>query len=431
MQSGLRQLVARYGARSLAYLANFGAAKAVTFAAPLVAAAVLPSQTYGAIEFGLSAALLLALALGLGVSSAVPQLLLVGRPMAVVDLLALEVAVGGTLALAAAAVAMLAGQALAAIACAMTAAALAQGVLAAHFRTTSRRNVAVWTDGFATLAMLATVLVLLLLEDAGLQRLLAAQLVVAAAVVVSAAWLFRRFRQPALDVRVRRAVRIGLPLLAYSFVAVWIATSGRLLLGATLGLDAVATFAGVFRIVSCVMVLHAVIAVGLFARIYRLRAREFDRWGTRYAIALALLCMLLQCVLPGLLPLLPLEAIAGPRLVDAQRIVAPVTVLMFAWAMQATLEGRLNRYRIAGRAAIVSGILSTLACGLFLLVAGSAIASLTLLAWIIAGQSIAMVAGQFWVIARRGIVLRRLAAATVTMTSLLVLLPRLPALLAP
>ena len=80
---------------------------------------------------------------------------------------------------------------------------------------------------------------------------------------------------------------------------------------------------------------------------------------------------------------------------------------MFSWGMQAMLESRINRYRLAGRASRVA-LLVALVTGLTFYFASTQGYGLTTLAWIVAFQSVGLVLGQLWVLARRRIVLPRL-----------------------
>src|SRR5690242_20646120 len=86
--SGLYEFVRRYGARAGIFLANFGIAKAAAYLGPLVLARMLAPDLYGAIEFAWSSGMIGATVLALGVSSALPQLMLLRRAIPAADIMA-------------------------------------------------------------------------------------------------------------------------------------------------------------------------------------------------------------------------------------------------------------------------------------------------------------------------------------------------------
>ena len=407
LKGGIRQ----YGLRAVVFLANFGLSRTLSFLGPLVLAALLAPEIYGTIELAISVALFAAMVLGLGIPLAVPQLSLLRRQVPVADLLAL-VTIGNGLVLLVAAGVLYAGYSPAgSLICLASIVAVAQGVLTVYFRTFSWRNSAIWASSLALIGALAIGVIGYLTGHAELGMLNAGYAALGLATILLACVIVWRARAPDLGDRLRLALRTGLPMLAFALASVWLAVSGRVLIGSLLSAHAVALYAFDFRIASLVLILHGILATGLFSRMYTMRTRPYDRFASTYLSCVAVICLLLIAAYPIALPHLPTRAIP-PDQRDLAISIFPVVVLqIFATNVTASLELRLNRARLSQRGSIAAGVVAV--CG-FASITGLHLAgnlSLPLAAGLLAAQMVVLAAAQLFILARKGLVMPRTSAA--------------------
>jgi len=412
--SGLYDLTRRYGARAGIFLANFGFAKAAAYLGPLVLARLLTSDLYGAIEFSWSSGMLAATVLGLGVSSALPQLMLLRRPMPAADIMALFVAVPGGLALCLSLVLTIAGGSPAAVLvlnCIVL--AIAQNHATAYARTTSHRNLAVWIENLATHAVVLVAVVAALLHAAAMPAVAGGTAAAAFLMTAGAAFVVHRSRAADFAARARTAIRLGLPLLIYGLCSTWVAVSGRFYVGATLGASELASYSVSFRLASALLIVHAILGTALFARLYRLPARQYDKYLCIYQALIAAVSVLMIVSYPSVLPWLRLQAIDARGQADSIAIFPIVLLHVFGWNAWATLEMRIARARRGGQAAwrtlLVFSVFGLLLGALFWMNA----LTLRTAAGLISAQVVAGVAVQLYVLWRRGMKMRRTGTALV------------------
>ncbi len=407
IKSGLR----RYGLQAAIFLANFGISKSLSFVGPLVLAALLAPDVYGSIELAVSIAIIGAMVLGLGIPLAVPQLSLLRRQVAVIDLLALITAASGAVLLFAAAVLYAGSSATGSLICLASIVAVGQGVLTVYFRTFSWRNCAVWASSLALITALAVGVLSHLFASPDIPTINVGYSVAGLAITLIALVVARRSRAPNISGRLRLAVRTGLPMMAYALATVWLAVSGRVLIGSLLSTHAVALYAFDFRIASLVLIVHGVLATGLFSRMYTMRTRPYDRFASAYLLCVAALCLALVIAYPFVLPHLPTRAIEPAQRGLAIAIFPVVALQIFALNVAASLELRLNRARLAHKGSIAVGTVAVLAFSGMLLLHTAELLTLPLATYILSGQMIAVVATQLFLLARKGLVMPRTSAA--------------------
>jgi O-antigen/teichoic acid export membrane protein len=360
---------ARTLARVAVYFANFGSSKAAAYLAPLVLAAYLDSSSYGIIEYAWSWSALTATLLTFGIPSAIPQLSLLRRPVPVADIMALCVAVPGTVLTAAAVVALIVARSPAlAVVLAACVIALAQIVLTSYSRTFSHRNPALWFEGLSIYGMAVIALGLALIGPAGLLPLGIVSALVAAIFVIAALTLFSRLRRTKLTVRLRSAARIGLPLLAFTLSSIWASVCGRIYVGAFLGIDDLSVYSVDFRIASALLIVHSIIATGLFARLYGMPSRQYDRFLSIYLAAIALLAVAMIAAFPVLIGAFRFRSIGTDNIHTAVNLFPIVMLQVYAWGAWAALEMRLARTRrsapAAWRAMILMAAVAAVTVGL-------------------------------------------------------------------
>jgi hypothetical protein len=219
---------------------------------------------------------------------------------------------------------------------------------------------------------------------------------VAALITASKNW------QPKIFDRLQTALQTGLPLLAYSLCSVWAAMSPRIYLGALLPAIDVAMFSICFRVGSSILLLHTVLATGLFASLYRMQTRRYDQFASVYLIGIGVVCVLLVLVFPLLIRAFELRAIPTEQVPATIHLFRIVMLLIFAWQSWAILEMRIARVRRASQAAwrmaALFGVLAT-AIGLLAFTG-----SLTVdrMAWLAVLQMLGGCAIQAYVLWRRG-----------------------------
>jgi hypothetical protein len=386
------------------YLANFGLAKTAAYFGPLLLAAVLDGTTYGSIEYAWSYAALIATVVTAGIPAAVPQLSLLRRPVPVADILMLCVAApGAALTAAASATLLLKGSAQAALILAACCIALAQIALAAYCRTFSHRNLALWFETLLIYVIAVIALGLALIGHAAPQPLAIATTAVAAAIVIVALTLFARMRQPDIKSRTVSSIGVGLPLLAFTLLSIWASVSGRVYLGAFLTIEDVSVYSVDFRIASVLLVVHSIIATALFARLYNMPTRLYDRFLSLYLAGIGLSALLLILLFPRLAAHINFRSIGPENLPVATSLFPVIMLQVYAWGGWASLEMRLARSR---RSALAAWRTIFLMAGIAVLVTGLGIEgllTLKLCASLTALQMLGGVAIQFLTLWWRGL----------------------------
>jgi O-antigen/teichoic acid export membrane protein len=394
------------------YFANFGFSKAAAYLAPLVLAAFLDGPSYGIIEYAWSWSVLVATLLTLGIPAAIPQLSLLRRPVPVSDIMMLCVAGPGAVLTTAAFAAMATSHSpVRAIVLSACVFALAQVTLSSYSRTFSHRNLALWFEGLSTYGMAVVALCLALVGLNGLLPLGILSSIVAAIVVIVALTLFARLRHADFVVRLRGAVRLGLPLLAFMLSSIWAAVSGRVYIGAFLPIDELSVYSVDFRIASALLIVHSIVATGLFARLYNMPSRLYDRYLSLYLAAIALLAIAIIASFPLLLGHFQFRSL-GTNNIPAAITLFPIVMLqVYAWGAWASLEMRLARTRRSAPAARKTIALMVAVAALLVGLGMLGLLSLRICAILVALQMLGGVAIELWTLWRRGAKMPRTTAA--------------------
>jgi hypothetical protein len=398
----------RYGRIATLFLLNFGAAKLAVFAGPLVLARLLDPTTYGQIEFGLSVATFMAGVLGLGIPGALPQMTLLRRTMPMIDILAASVAVPGVLCLvgvASAFVVVGSSWAIPAFALSCAVLVLAQGALSIYCRTHSKRSLAAWADGTGNLIIVAIGLMALGMGLPTMSAITAGAVLGALVVVAGAFAVLARMRRPAIVQRFGATIRFGAPVLFQSLAIVWCVVSGRIYLGSFLDPQAVALYGAGLRIASVLLIVHTVLAIALFARLYAMRTRQYDRVLSVYFLFLSFIALTMMLAFPFFAAHISLRAIRSVP--EAVTLFPVILVQVFAWGCLASLELRVARARRAGHAAIGITAAAIVFGTVTVLMALCSILTVDFVAWLSALQMIACVLIQFTVLWRRGLAMPR------------------------
>jgi O-antigen/teichoic acid export membrane protein len=249
---------------------TFTIARGALFAAPIVAANLLPLDLYGRVEFTQSVASILTMVLGFGLPATVPLIMLRDEVTERWDTLVLLVlGIAGLFAAVGLTIAMVYGSVLAegSLIALFTASLLLQGYWATVLKTHDRSTSAVILEGGLWVALaLGAVSAMVIGKVWSLVPLLAA--------AYTAALLVYTLRRCAATLRpfgVRDLwanLRLGLPLVATGVLSTLLGALGRLTIGVFGSDEAVATYAILVRATAAALVAHQLLMIGLFRRLY-------------------------------------------------------------------------------------------------------------------------------------------------------------------
>jgi hypothetical protein len=404
------------------FFANFGAAKIAIYFAPLLVARFAPVQVYGAFEFAMAAGAILALAVTGFVYTAVPQLHLV-RSLSVCDLTAatalfgMSICGGGAIAL------TIVGAPAPTITVPLISGLIVgQGALSVYARSFAKRLLAAWVDGLATLTISGVIAMVQFSSTDGLTTVNASLGATLAVASVGAAFAWWSLLGPEFFVRLKLAARLGTSNAMLSLFSLWVGASGRVIIGFTLALDAVATYSVAFRIAGLLLAVHQVFITGLFAKAYAARTRAFDRLAGLHLAGLSVASLGLAILGPWLVTRLGLRPETGLADRDLAVLMCVTCLQVLFWIASATLEMRLNRARLAQRMFPWNlGILALIAMAFGLMMLAHA-PTLLEMAWLIAVQNALFFAVAWLVLAFRGLPLPRIGIAVASGATLLCLI---------
>jgi hypothetical protein len=289
--------------------------------------------------------------------------------------------------------------------------ALAQVTLSSYSRTFSHRNLALWFEGLSIFGMTIVALCVALAGLTGLMPLGIVSTAFAVILVAIALILFARFRQADLRIRLRSAARLGLPLLAFTLSSIWAAVSGRIYIGAFLRIEDLSVYSVDFRVASALLIVHGIVATGLFARLYRMTSRSYDRFLSVYLAAIAVVAVVMIAAFPLLVGAFRFRSISTDSLPAAVGLFPIVMLQVYAWGAWASLELRLARTRrsapAAQRATVLMAAIAVVLVGLGF----QGFLTLRLCAILVTLQMLGGVAIQLRTLWRRGAKMPRATAA--------------------
>jgi O-antigen/teichoic acid export membrane protein len=235
--------------------------------------------------------------------------------------------------------------------------------------------------------------------------------IAASAMVIAALTLFARQRQSGLAGRLQCAIRLGLPLLAFTLASIWASVSGRIFIGGFLSIESLSIYSVDFRLASVMLVVHGIVATGLFARLYRMPSRPYDRFLSIYLAALAILAVAMMAVFPFVIGHIHFRSVTADEIPAALNLFPIVVLQVYAWGAWASLEVRLARTRrsapAARRSIVLMGLVAALCAGL----GAQGLLSLRLCAILVALQMLGGVGIQLYTLWYRGAKMPRTIAA--------------------
>lgn len=259
--------------KAMRFAAGFGAARAMLFFAPIVLANLLPLDIYGQFELAQSYAAIGAILLGFGLPGTVPlirlreeikgrwdTLLLLILALAGLCLMAAGVAAAGLRTLYAGPVLVLVGVAV----------LMMQGLWATSLKSDGRSTSAVFVEaGFWIVAVAGAGLIVASAGRLTESVITLALLFYAAGLMTVTVTQYIRARIGTFAISdLSRNLSLGLPLMFSTFLTVIIASSGRLILGQTSGVEAVGLYAVLFRSTTLPLVGHQILIIGFFRQLF-------------------------------------------------------------------------------------------------------------------------------------------------------------------
>ena len=372
--------------RDIFVFANFGLSKAVIYAAPLLIAGLAAPAVYGAVELGLAFGLFFAsLAAGAPLNGIVQQHLVLGKREVRDQVALVGCAMCGLAVVAALAARGSAGLALAA---ALAGVAGLQLALATFCRLFGRPVATAWADGLSVLlaAGLAATFWLAAPPGPTVTTLGAAFLLIAAAGCAACACLFAALRRPGVRARLAEAARIGAPMLVSGLFGVWLAVSGRLLMGLFSPQDLPA-YGVAFRMTGLAIGLYQLANTIWFIRIYKGKTREADRiLAILVALGFAASALIALAGAPAA-ALLDLDALAGRQGRTFEAILPIVGLQAGFWVAHSLLVVRVNRCGVAGSTILPNVLVTLVSFGLIVLLRFAGLLDAVILAWLLAAQA--------------------------------------------
>ncbi|WP_395648235.1 hypothetical protein [Terricaulis sp.] len=403
-----------YGGRGALFLGNFFVSKVIAYFGPLVLAAVLSAQHYGELELALSIAMMLALFAVFGVANALPQLVLLRNPVPVKDILAILTGGASAVFLVAGAIILIfTGNLVWALACCITTLTTIQYSASAYAKTHSLRNIATWVDNFTLVT--ATILgVGLAAMGYGHSPTLAPMLIVFAVLAVACTaacfYIAKTTWQPHMIDRLKRAMRLGAPLIIMTIFSSWVAAAaGRTLIGFTLPIEDMALYAFLFRIASLALVIHYMISTAFYAPFYSMSARRFEQIIPFYLAFVACVCATFAIGVPLLLPYLPSNVLTPETITVGQHIFPVLALNIYGVNVSASLESRVQRVRRVTWGTLNAAIVSSLVAAAFIALAHYHLLSLRAAVWLITAQTLICTLRYMDVLARRGMYMPKVA----------------------
>lgn len=378
----------RVGLKISSFLLAFGLSKGVAFAGPLLLSQLMAIEDYGAIEFGLSIGVVVSQIMSLGVTGAVPQMMLIKKDRQVLDILLFQTLVTGILSFLAAVIVYAGGLGWSGIfACIAVAGAGAQITSSVYFRARGWPYAIMLADNLSLYAFILIGFVILLAVGApNAHSVSVGYGAVFAAVLVSVATGLMVTIRPGFFRAYMEAISIGFFMMVNSIIYVSLANSSRILIGSFMSLEEVSLYSICFRLSASIILVHSIVVTAYFKKMYEGDPEWFDWFYIRCLAAMLTVAVVL---------ILTFDLFGG-TLVSSWReqlphlsVILPITCIQAIWwVSMSQIALRLDRALItraatvwlAGCVALMVASLSILdAIGLLSLVSVSSVFAATLL----------------------------------------------------
>lgn len=342
----------RAGLKVFSFLFAFGLSKGIAFAGPLLLSQVMAIEDYGAVEFGLSVGVVVAQVLSLGVTGAIPQIVLVKKDRQVLDILFFQTLATGALSFLAVAIAHASALGWPEVfACIAVAGAGAQITSSVYFRAKGWPYAIMLADNLSLYAFILVGIVTLLAVGAPDSRSVSIGYGIVFIAILAAAGIGLIIAiQPGLFRSYGKAISIGFFMMVNSIIYVGLANSSRILIGIFMSLEDVSLYAICFRLSASIIIVHSIVVTAYFKKMYEGDPEWFDWFYIRCLSAMMGVAILL---------ILAFDLFGG-TLVSAWRekipqlsVVLPITCIQAIWwVSMSQIALRLDRALITRKATI-------------------------------------------------------------------------------
>lgn len=408
----MRRLSLGKARTALGFGASFFSAKVSIYLIPLLIAKFAAPATYGALEFAQSVALFLATVLSGPFLSGLNHLHLTRQrdrmgPEVLAVLWTAAALSGAVIAL----ILLIGLPYRWLIAAAFLSLATSQIGLTTMARAYGQRHATAWTDGLATLLLGAAAAIGMLIGGPQVDLWIGLLLYLASLLVALWLW-FNHVRRPWSEVRarLRSAFAIGLPITLLSMFAVWLATSGRILVG-LVSPDSVAVYSVAFRLIGFALGVHQLASVAFFRQIYVARTKEADRLFTIIMAAVGSVTFCLMLAAPVIVHYVRFNALEGHSRAQFLSILASMGVFFYTNSAYNWLQLRLNRLQMSHMALWPITAIALIGIAMVLAAPRYFAAHVGLFCWIMAAQSALYFVVAWVMLARRRLPHRRIGIA--------------------
>lgn len=404
------------------FLASFALSKGLIYLMPLLVAAWASDRLYSAFEFGLAIGLQATAILFGAPLAGLTQLYLVEQERRIATPLLGMTAGGCAIAIVSALLLIAAGASLEWIfAAIVTGVVCFQNTASTWMRVRGRRSGIAWSDGLSLL-LCGTVVLIATAVSGRDSAWGAAALLGGVTLAIAVGSFVALLRQAPADTAaiVRRAVRVGAPIMLSGALAIWLGVGGRILIG-ILAPDQVTAYSVAFRIAGLTLGLYQLVIAAAFARIYAAERGDGDR-----LMSLALCLVLGGAVLTSVAgPFLPdyvkFSVLEGGQLTAYRQLVGANVVQTFLWIGFALLQMRLARFDLAGKSILPIAAVTLGGIAIITAVGLAVTRDVVVLSWLIAAHAGAFFAVTAWLLAANGVAHTRTALVATGGTGVLIL----------
>lgn len=266
--------------RLIVYLTSFGVARGSLFLAPIILANLLSPGDYGALEFAQAAAAIGAPLLALGTAGVVPLVLVRKLESASWHAILIHHVAGVILLTFVALIGVIVELSIVVwLTALVTAAIMLQTLWSMSLKSQGRGEASLFIDSGFWAILAITMMGATALSVPALDRRLWVIASVSAYLLLLVSWtLWRLFRPKVLlnGLLYLSTLRVGLPLMLASLLAILATTSGRLGIGLLSTPEMVANYAILFRATALPIVIHQVIIVARYKQIFELSSTALE-----------------------------------------------------------------------------------------------------------------------------------------------------------
>ncbi len=141
------------------------------------------------------------------------------------------------------------------------------------------------------------------------------------------------------------ALKFGRPLILGLFLIILLTGSGRILAGHLWGMETVGIYGIYFRMAAIVILVHQILNIAFFKKIYQGQTNLLDYWFEKYLLGIILLSFIIYYLIPFLS--IPYLTIVANSWNNSKLLMIALQVQMFLWIILALFENVINREKLS------------------------------------------------------------------------------------